>query len=59
MANVHETEREVFYTFTKYEAANIIALLAAQLGDVNIKGNYSGACPDIKVNNKRIYFVLE
>jgi hypothetical protein len=60
MAKIYETNLETFYTLTKYEAANIIALLAGQLADVNINGNCLGACPEVKIqrNGKRVYFTV-
>ena len=36
-------------SLTRQETANIIGLLAAQLGDVTLRGNQGGACPDVNV----------
>lgn len=47
---------------SKEEAANLIALLAAQLGDTVIRGHQAGACPEVVVNDglfKRLAFVID
>lgn len=44
---------------SRHEAANIIALLSAQLGDTNIQGNQAGACPEIRiVENGKIRSIM-
>lgn len=64
MNKIIEKGNETFVVLSRKDATDIIALLVAQLAGTNVRGNHTGACPEVVVSEengqlKRFFFSIE
>lgn len=60
MANLFKHDETLtVLSLSRAEAANLIAHLAAQLGDTNLPNNYTGACYTVRIDNTRLTFAIK
>lgn len=64
MASESKDERLSVITLSKKECVDLIGLLAAQLGNQTLVGNYSGATPEVSIVDrgvrvKTLYFIVK